>query len=141
MISVCNMKIQTLMENLLPLLTLRSCHRKLFCMSCLNKIPAHLHLLKQSRSNPENEPSGSNIKRPRRAEVNFLPNFPQGEGPSTLEHMRQEIVEEVKKKEKNLYLIRKMMQTTFALRRQTIVKTCPPVKELMDLWPALKMGW
>ncbi|KAK2907378.1 hypothetical protein Q8A67_006363 [Cirrhinus molitorella] len=32
-----------------------------------------------------------------------------------------------------------MMQTTFALQRQTIVKTCPPVKELMELWPALKM--
>ncbi|KAG7325342.1 hypothetical protein KOW79_011658 [Hemibagrus wyckioides] len=31
------------------------------------------------------------------------------------------------------------MQATFALRRQTIVNTCPPVKELMDLWPTLKM--
>nr|XP_033947669.1 uncharacterized protein LOC117452951 isoform X2 [Pseudochaenichthys georgianus] len=39
----------------------------------------------------------------------------------------------------DLSLIKKMMQTTFALRRQTIVRTCPPVNELMDLWPALKM--
>ncbi|KAK6308126.1 hypothetical protein J4Q44_G00213970 [Coregonus suidteri] len=31
------------------------------------------------------------------------------------------------------------MQNTFALRRQTIVMSCPPVKELMDLWPALHM--
>lgn len=81
------------------------------------------------------EPSHSNIKRPKWAEVNF----PQGEDPSSLEHFRQKIVEEVKKTEKNLPLIRKMMQTTFALRWQTIVKTCPPVNELMDLWPALKM--
>ncbi|XP_026100116.1 uncharacterized protein LOC113070979 [Carassius auratus] len=94
---------------------------------------------KRSAMNPDNESSHSNIKRPKRAEVNFLPNFPQGENPSTLEQLRQKIVDEMKKAEKNLPLIKKMMQTTFALRRQTIVKTCPPVKELMELWPALKM--
>nr|XP_023667243.1 uncharacterized protein LOC111843693 [Paramormyrops kingsleyae] len=94
---------------------------------------------KRSRMNPDNESSHSNIKRPKRAEVNFLPNFPQGENPSTLEQLRQKVVDEMKKAEKNLLLIKKMMQTTFALRRQTIVKTCPPVKELMELWPALKM--
>lgn len=94
---------------------------------------------KRSRMNPDNDSSHSNIKRPKRAEVNFLPNFPQGENPSTLEQLRQKVVDEMKKAEKNLPLIKKMMQTTFALRRQTIVKTCPPVKELMELWPALKM--
>uniref|UniRef100_A0A3B4VIB3 PB1 domain-containing protein n=1 Tax=Seriola dumerili TaxID=41447 RepID=A0A3B4VIB3_SERDU len=94
---------------------------------------------KRSRRNPENEPSHSNIKRPKRAEVNFLPSFPQGEDPSSLEHLRQAIVDEVKKTERNPPLISRMMQTTFALRRQTIVMSCPPVKELMDLWPALHM--
>ncbi|KAJ8349140.1 hypothetical protein SKAU_G00277290 [Synaphobranchus kaupii] len=94
---------------------------------------------KRGRSNPDGEPSHSNIKRPKRAEVNYLPNFPEGEDLSSLEQLRQTIAEEVKKTEKNLPLIRKLMQTTFALRRQTIVKTCPPVNELMDLWPALKM--
>ncbi|CAL8379761.1 unnamed protein product [Gadus morhua 'NCC'] len=94
---------------------------------------------KRSRKNPENEPSHSNIKRPKRAEVNFLPNFPQGENPSSLDLLRQAIVEEVKKTERNLPLISKMMQNTFALRRQTIVMTSPAVKELMDLWPALHM--
>ncbi|KAI4829931.1 hypothetical protein KUCAC02_001591 [Chaenocephalus aceratus] len=39
----------------------------------------------------------------------------------------------------DLPLIKKMMHTTFALQRQTIVRTCPAVNELMDLWPALKM--
>lgn len=52
---------------------------------------------KRSRSKPENEPSHSNIKRLRRAELNFLPNYPQGEDASSLEHVRQSIVEEVKK--------------------------------------------
>lgn len=94
---------------------------------------------KRSRSHPENEPSHSNIKRPRRAEVNFLPNFPQGKDPSSLEQLRQTIVEEMKKTEKDLPLFRKIMKTTFSLRRQTIVISCPAVKELMDLWPALKI--
>lgn len=94
---------------------------------------------RRSRSNPDNEPSHSNIKRPKRAEVNFLPNFPQGTDPSSLEQLRQTIAEEVKKTDKNLPLIRKMMETTFPLRRQTIVMSCPPVNELMDLWPALKI--
>lgn len=31
------------------------------------------------------------------------------------------------------------MQTTFALRRQTTVTSCPPVNEFMDLRPALKI--
>lgn len=67
------------------------------------------------------------------------PNFPQGKDPSSLDQLRQAIVEEVKKAEKNLPLIRKLMETTFPLRRQTIVMSCPPLKELLDLWPALKM--
>ena len=94
---------------------------------------------KRSRSNPHNEPSHYNIKRPKRAEVNFLPNFAQGKDPSILEQLRQSIVDEVKKTDKNLPLISKMMETTFPLRRETIVMFSPPVNELMDLWPALKM--
>lgn len=62
-----------------------------------------------------------------------------GQCPSGLEQLRQQIFEEVRKTKKNLPFIKKMMQTTFALRWQTIVNTCPPVKEFMDLWPALKM--
>uniref|UniRef100_A0A8C6LP38 Sterile alpha motif domain-containing protein 3-like n=1 Tax=Nothobranchius furzeri TaxID=105023 RepID=A0A8C6LP38_NOTFU len=94
---------------------------------------------KRSKNNPEHEASHSNIKRPKRAEVNFLPNFPQGEDPSSLEQIRQRIVEELKKTEINLPLTGKMMQTTFALRRQAIVMSSPPVSDLIDMWPALRM--
>lgn len=93
---------------------------------------------KRSRSNPDNEPSHSNIKRSKRVELNFLSNFPKGKDSSCLEQFRQPIVEEVKKTEKNLPLIRKM-ETTFPLCRQTIVMSCPPANELLDLWPALKI--
>lgn len=94
---------------------------------------------KRSKSHPDKESSHCNIKRPKRAEVNFLPNFPKGKDESHLEELRQTIVNECQKTEKDLSLIRKLMDTTFPLRRQTVVVTCPPVNEIMDLWPALKM--
>lgn len=92
----------------------------------------------RSKSHPDNESSHSNIKRPKHAEVNFLPNFPKGKDESHLKELRQTIVDECEKTEKDLSLIRKLMDATFPLCRQTVV-SCPPVNELMDLWPALKM--
>ncbi|KAK7878817.1 hypothetical protein WMY93_030891, partial [Mugilogobius chulae] len=93
---------------------------------------------KRSRNNPDGDCSHSNIKRPKRAEVNFLPNFPRGEDASSLEEQREKIVEEMKKVDKNLTTVGKLMQTTFALRRQNIVVTAAPVKDLLQLWPALQ---
>ncbi|XP_033889947.2 uncharacterized protein LOC117420585 isoform X2 [Acipenser ruthenus] len=92
---------------------------------------------KISRSNPENEPSHSNLKRPKRAEVNFLPDFPKGQDLASLERQRLEIIHEVQKTEKTLPLIDRMMQTTFALRRQEVVTNSPPVRDILERWPAL----
>uniref|UniRef100_A0A8C1HNB5 Uncharacterized protein n=1 Tax=Cyprinus carpio carpio TaxID=630221 RepID=A0A8C1HNB5_CYPCA len=94
---------------------------------------------KRSQSRPENEPSHSKIKKPRRSEVNYLPNFPQGEDEASLETVRQEIAVEVQKTEKNTSLIHKNMEKTFALRRQNIVRGSPSVNEFLNLWPALRV--
>uniref|UniRef100_A0A672GEJ9 PB1 domain-containing protein n=1 Tax=Salarias fasciatus TaxID=181472 RepID=A0A672GEJ9_SALFA len=94
---------------------------------------------KRSRNNPDKESPHSNIKRARRAEVNFLPDFPRGENQASLEEMRLQIVQEVAKSEKNKVFIEKLMQTTFALRRQEIVQENPPVKDILERWPALQM--
>lgn len=94
---------------------------------------------KRSQGHPENEPSHSKIKKPRRSEVNYLPNFPQGEDETSLETVRQEIAVEVQKTEKNTSLIHKNMEKTFALRRQNIVSGSPSVNEFLNLWPALRM--
>lgn len=94
---------------------------------------------KKSKYNPDNEHPHSNIKRARRAEINFLPNFPKGENQASLEHMRLEIIQENGKSEKNLVWIEKLMQTTFALRRQDIVKSELRVKDVLNSWPALQM--
>lgn len=94
---------------------------------------------KRSQTNPENEHPHSNIKKARRAEVNYLPDFPRGETQASLEQMRQEIVQEMEKTAKDQMLIEKLMQTTFALRRKDIVLGSPQVSIFLERWPALKM--
>lgn len=94
---------------------------------------------KRSKNTPDKDHPHSNIKRARRAEVNFLPNFPRGQNQASLEEMRVEIIHEVEKSEKNLLLIENLMQTTFALRRQEIVQENSMVKDFLVRWPALRI--
>ncbi|KAM6978686.1 sterile alpha motif domain-containing protein 3-like isoform 2-T2 [Tautogolabrus adspersus] len=94
---------------------------------------------KRSRNNPDKQSPHTNIKRPKRAEVNFLPNFPKGEDGASLERQRLQIVDEVMKTDKNLPLIAKLMQTTFSLRRKEVINDDLPVGEILERWPALKM--
>uniref|UniRef100_A0A673JJG8 Uncharacterized protein n=1 Tax=Sinocyclocheilus rhinocerous TaxID=307959 RepID=A0A673JJG8_9TELE len=94
---------------------------------------------KRSKSNPENEHPHSNIKRARRAEVNYLPDFPRGEKQDSLEEMRVQIISLVEKREKNLLLIENLMQKTSALHRQEIVLENPLVKTFLEKWPALQI--
>lgn len=92
---------------------------------------------KRSRNNPEKEAPHANIKRARRAEVNYLPNLPSGQSEASLEEMRQEMKQEVEKSERSLPLIEKHMQMTFALRRKEIVQEHPSAKDFLEKWPAL----
>lgn len=94
---------------------------------------------KRSINNPDKEPPHSNIKKARRAEVNYLPNLPRGESKSSLEEMRIQIAHEVEKNDRNLQLIQKLMEMTFALRRQEIVQENPLVKDFLQKWPALRI--
>ncbi|XP_057699041.1 sterile alpha motif domain-containing protein 3-like [Corythoichthys intestinalis] len=93
---------------------------------------------KRSRFNPEGGASRASIKRPRRGEVNYLPNYPKEKvirlwkprGLRWLNSSRgpQQI---------DMILIHQHMQRTFALRREEIVHSAPPIAELQDRWPAL----
>uniref|UniRef100_A0AAY4CW59 Uncharacterized protein n=1 Tax=Denticeps clupeoides TaxID=299321 RepID=A0AAY4CW59_9TELE len=94
---------------------------------------------KRSKNNPDKDPPHSNIKRARRAEVNFLPNFPKGQNQASLEEMRLDILHEVEKSEKNLLLIDNLMQMTFSLRRHEIVQENPLLKDFLVKWPALQI--
>ena len=94
---------------------------------------------KQSHSNPGGASPRANIKRPIRGEIQFLPNYPRGENKDTLETRRMEMVEEFKKTpvDRDMILVYMHMQRTFALRREEIVTSAPPIAELKDRWPGL----
>ncbi|XP_041949691.1 uncharacterized protein LOC121709989 isoform X3 [Alosa sapidissima] len=77
-----------------------------------------------------------NIKKPRRAEVNYLPPHPQGETEGSLENERLNLFDEVNKRD-NHQIITEKMAKTFSIRRQEIVNEAPAVSDLIGRWPAL----
>ncbi len=92
---------------------------------------------KRTQQNPEGEPSGKSVKRPRSSETNFLPDFPQGQDASTLECSRQLLENEMKKRFPNAVHVNQLMNQTFSLRRKEIVEEQPSVKRMLERWPAL----
>lgn len=86
-----------------------------------------------------NEHPHQNIKKARKAEVSYIINLLKDQTPATLETMREEIIHEVEKAERNQLVICKLMNTTYALRRQEIVGAllAPRVRDVVDRRPAL----
>ena len=77
------------------------------------------------------------LKRPKRREVNHVPDYPQHHDDSTLEEERVALVDETKKKKKNTTLIRHKMELTFSLRRREVVDGQPMVSEVQQRFPLL----
>lgn len=77
------------------------------------------------------------FKRPRRGEVNHVPDYPQHHNDFTLEEERLHLVEEMKKKKRDKTVIQHKMELTFSLRRKEIVEGQPMVSEVQERWPAL----
>ncbi|XP_029989343.1 uncharacterized protein LOC115418930 [Sphaeramia orbicularis] len=80
--------------------------------------------------------AAANIKKPRKAEVNFLPSLPGGETRESLEDERVALLTEVKKRN-NEAVVREKMQRTFSYRRQEVVHNEPVITEFVNRWPAL----
>lgn len=80
--------------------------------------------------------AAANIKKPRKAEVNFLPSLPSGETRESLEDERVALLTEVKKRN-NVAVIKEKMQKTFSYRRQEVVQDAPLISEFVNRWPAL----
>uniref|UniRef100_A0A8B9HMY7 PB1 domain-containing protein n=1 Tax=Astyanax mexicanus TaxID=7994 RepID=A0A8B9HMY7_ASTMX len=76
------------------------------------------------------------VKKPRKAEVNYYPDYPVGETKESLEKERQALMLELKKKN-NQKLIQSKMERTFAYRRQEVVEDMPLIAEFKNRWPAL----
>lgn len=81
--------------------------------------------------------SRGSLKRPRRSELNFLPDHPVGLSEEELEKARALMEEEVKKRNLSLTLLNTKMEMTFSLRRKEIVQDQPPVSAIKQRWPGL----
>ncbi|XP_028856475.1 uncharacterized protein LOC114802036 isoform X2 [Denticeps clupeoides] len=83
------------------------------------------------------EPANKNIKKAKKGELNFLPNFPDGFDQTGLEDARKILVDEMQKRTPNGQLVKVKMDLTFALRRREVVETKPAICQMVERWPAL----
>lgn len=77
-----------------------------------------------------------NVKKPKKAEANYLLPFPQGETSESLEKERVELLCEIMKRE-NSQVVAEKMAKTFSLWRQEIIHEAPAIRDFMQRWPAL----
>lgn len=80
--------------------------------------------------------AAASIKKPRKAEINYIPLHPKGETAKSLEDERIALLSEVQKRD-NEVVIRAKMEKTFSHRRLEIVEQRPMVAEFKGRWPAL----
>ncbi|XP_073788000.1 uncharacterized protein [Danio rerio] len=88
------------------------------------------------RKHPADVGPLKNIKKPKKAEVNYLPPHPTGESQETLEKERLELICEITKKN-NAKIIADKMNKTFSSRRIEVVSLSPSVDVFKERWPAL----
>lgn len=76
------------------------------------------------------------MKKPKKAEVNYLPPHPKGETSGSLEKDSVDLLHEVTKRD-NCQVVTEKIAKTFSLRRQEIIYEAPAIRDLMEHWPAL----
>lgn len=87
---------------------------------------------KRGKYSASRDPPNKNIKKPRKGEVNYLPDCPDGQDGSSLERYRQELVDEMKKKKTSAVFISQRMDLTLSFRRKEVVIEKPPVSQLLQ---------
>jgi len=88
-------------------------------------------------SRSSGRPGPKTLKRARKSEVNFLPNFPEGKAQSDLDMDRSAMVIKIEKGKLDSKQISEMMNITFPLRRKEIVEEKTLVAQVKERWPAL----
>ncbi|XP_062412434.1 uncharacterized protein LOC134102365 [Sardina pilchardus] len=88
------------------------------------------------RKSPADQKSARSVKKPRKAEVNYLPPYPAGENEESQEQERIQLLTEVRKRD-NSKVIKEKMGKTFAHRRNEIVNQSPRIEDINARWPAL----
>ncbi|KAJ8288519.1 hypothetical protein COCON_G00011780 [Conger conger] len=88
------------------------------------------------RKSPADQKSAKSVKKPRKAEVNYLPPSPAGENEESQEQERIQLLTEVRKRDNN-EVIKEKMGKTFAHRRNEIVYQSSSIEDIKIRWPAL----
>lgn len=73
----------------------------------------------------------------RRGEVNYAPEHPENFDEKSVEDQICVLVDAMKKKKKDMKLIREKIDLTFSLRRKEIIEVEPMVLEIQERWTAL----
>ncbi|XP_049329573.1 uncharacterized protein LOC125801118 isoform X1 [Astyanax mexicanus] len=106
-------------------------------MRQLGRLDVSVNAGKRGRQTTNGDPPNKDIKKPRKGEINYLPDYPEGMDDHNLEGARQILVHEMMKSKPNISLVKKEMDVTFALRRKEVVRDKPAISEVVHRWPAL----
>ncbi|XP_035812801.2 uncharacterized protein LOC118471570 [Amphiprion ocellaris] len=87
-------------------------------------------------SKPQGRSPAFKIKRPKRSEVNYCPQFPVGETEATLEKLRVELLTDIKLRN-GKEMVKAKMEKTFSYRRYEVIRDAPMVQDFKGRWPAL----
>ncbi|KAG7471683.1 extracellular calcium-sensing receptor-like [Solea senegalensis] len=77
-----------------------------------------------------------NVKKAKKAEVNYCPSHPTGKTDESLENLRVELLNDVRQRNRASNL-REKMSKTFSYRRKEVVHGSPGAGEFKVRWPAL----
>ena len=76
------------------------------------------------------------VKKPRKAEVNYCPDYPTGQTKESLEEERLALLTDVQKSN-NQQVVTEKMERTFAYRRHEVIEDEPFIADFKRRWPAL----
>lgn len=85
---------------------------------------------------PADQKPAKRVKKPWKAEVNYLPPYPPGEDEESQEQERIQLLTEVRKRDSNK-IIKEKMAKTFAHKRNKIFNLSPSIEAAKARWPAL----
>ena len=77
------------------------------------------------------------IKKPRKGEINYFPEVPDGETMDSLMAHKDQLLNEFRKREPNKNVLDTKMALTYCLRRQEIIKTPTTLGVYKEEWPML----
>lgn len=90
----------------------------------------------KSKATDKRSLAALNVKKPKRAEVNYCPQHPKGETADSLEQERITMLSEIKKRN-NDHVVTEKMEKTFSYRRQEVLQAEPMIADFKSRWPAL----